>query len=74
MEKILITGLSGFIGSNLKDKLSNYQIYDLDCDLLDKEAIDKRLIEVDPDYIIHLAARTEVEKIQISKRYFTANE
>ena len=62
MEKILITGLSGFIGSNLKNKLSHYDIYDLECDLLDKEAIDKRLNEVNPDYIIHLAARTEVEK------------
>lgn len=63
METILITGLSGFIGSNLQKRLeSRYNIVDLNCDLLDKESVDNRLQETQPDYIIHLAARTEVEK------------
>ena len=63
MKKVLVTGLSGFIGGYLQNRLSKeYQIFDLACDLLDKEAIDKRLAEVDPEFIIHLAARTEVEK------------
>lgn len=63
MKKILITGLSGFIGGYLQNRLeSKYQIFDLGCDLLDKPAIDARLKEVDPEFIIHLAARTEVEK------------
>lgn len=63
MEKILITGLSGFIGSYLKSRLSpKYEIYDLGCDLLDELAVKARLEAVQPHFVIHLAARTEVEK------------
>lgn len=63
MEKILITGLSGFIGSYLQKRLENkYEIYDLGCDLLDEASIKSRLENIQPNYIIHLAARTEVEK------------
>ena len=63
MERVLITGLSGFIGSNLHSRLEGkYEIYDLECDLLDEEQVNSRLESVDPNYIIHLAARTEVEK------------
>lgn len=63
MKKILITGLSGFIGGYLKNRLDKkYQIFDLECDLLDKPTIDQRLQDVNPDFIIHLAAKTEVEK------------
>jgi len=63
MKKVLITGLSGFIGGYLAKRLrGKYEIYDLECDLLDKRAIDSRLDYVQPDFIIHLAARTEVEK------------
>lgn len=61
--KVLITGLSGFIGGYLKRRLeSKYEIFDLDRDLLDFDGVKNRLNEVNPDFIIHLAARTEVEK------------
>ena len=60
--KILITGKSGFIGGYLSEKLKQHELYDLECDLLDVPSMTKRLAEVNPDYIIHLAARTEVEK------------
>lgn len=61
--RILITGLSGFIGGYLNRRLSDqYQIFDLGCDLLEHEKVAQRLAEVDPEYVIHLAARTEVEK------------
>jgi len=61
--KILITGLSGFIGGYLKNRLeSKHEIFDLPCDLRDYDKVRQRLVEVNPDYIIHLAARTEVEK------------
>jgi len=61
--KILITGLSGFIGGYLSQRLkSKYEIFDLEKDLLDFDGVKQRLQEVNPDFIIHLAARTEVEK------------
>lgn len=60
--KILITGLSGFIGGYLNDRLKNeHEIFELGCDLLDFDNVYKRLHDVNPDFIIHLAARTEVE-------------
>lgn len=63
MKKVLVTGLSGFIGGYLQKRLQNkYEIYDLGCDLLELAKVDQRLQEVNPDMIIHLAARTEVEK------------
>jgi nucleoside-diphosphate-sugar epimerase len=61
--KILITGLSGFIGGYLNKRFnSKYEIYDLGCNLLEFDKVKDRLHEVNPDFIIHLAARTEVEK------------
>ena len=61
--KVLITGLSGFIGGYLKTRLeSKYEIFDLNCDLRDYNAVKSRLQDINPDFIIHLAARTEVEQ------------
>lgn len=63
MEKILITGLSGFIGGYLYKRLKfSYEIHDLNEDLLNYENVNQKVIDINPDYIIHLAARTEVEK------------
>lgn len=61
--KVLITGLSGFIGGYLKTRLEpKHEIFDLGCDLRDYNAVKSRLHDVNPDFIVHLAARTEVEK------------
>lgn len=64
MMRILVTGLSGFIGGYLNKRLTTegHEIIDLACDLLEFEKVRNRVIEVNPDFIIHLAARTEVEK------------
>ena len=63
MEKVLITGSSGFIGGYLKARFAGkYEVHELISDLLDTEGMRSQLNEVNPDYIIHLAARTEVEK------------
>ena len=61
--KILITGHTGFIGSSLTPILAkNNQVYCLQNDLLDFDLVTKEVLDYSPDVIVHLAARTEVEK------------
>lgn len=81
MKKVLITGITGFIGKYLGKKLSEtgqYEIHglveknsekDLGFEytrhvgsLTDFELVGKHLQNINPHFIIHLAARTEVEK------------
>lgn len=60
--KIFVTGASGFIGSNLVPLLKrNHIVNDLKGDLLDFESVRKQLNDFQPDVVVHLAARTEVE-------------
>ncbi len=79
MDKVFITGISGFIGGYLSERLvqEGYEVYGL-CqkepeivkpsvvysvgDLKDFDYIGDLLRKISPDFIIHLAARTEVEK------------
>jgi nucleoside-diphosphate-sugar epimerase len=61
--KIFITGSSGFIGSHLAPMLrESNQIHNMTSDLTDHDAVDRELQEFNPDIVVHLAARTEVEK------------
>jgi len=61
--KIFLTGADGFIGSHMTKRLSpNYEIIKLTADLRDHEAVKQQVVEADPDIIVHLAARTEVEQ------------
>jgi dTDP-4-dehydrorhamnose reductase len=75
-KKILITGASGLLGANLAlhlskehivhavynthglrlENCSNYQ-----CDLTDKQAVEKLLAEIQPKVIVHCAAWTSVD-------------
>jgi len=74
--KILITGGSGFIGTNLIDGLLNYghEILNadivspkklehfsfwVDCDVLDSRKLGKYISSFKPEWVIHLAARTD---------------
>jgi nucleoside-diphosphate-sugar epimerase len=61
--KIFITGANGFIGSHLVPRLAeDHQIATLDCDLLDFDQVHSSVHSFEPDVIVHLAARTEVER------------
>lgn len=77
MEKILVTGGSGFIGTNLVEffferrycvlnidieepKKSEYNFNWKKIDITDKVAFENAVVEFQPDYIVHLAARTDL--------------
>ena len=61
--KFLITGHSGFIGQHLAERLAEgNELYFLANDLRDYDAVKDEVTYFSPDIIIHLAARTEVEK------------
>jgi nucleoside-diphosphate-sugar epimerase len=61
--KLLITGHSGFIGQHLAKKFAEgNELYFLENDLREYDAVKNEVISINPDIIIHLAARTEVEK------------
>jgi nucleoside-diphosphate-sugar epimerase len=61
--KILITGSTGFIGQHLLPRIREIgEVYELKCDLTDHRAIRDEVKSVSPDIIVHLAARTEVQK------------
>ena len=59
--KILLTGGSGFIGKYLTPKLSQHDVYHLKSDLRDYDKVREEVLAFQPNVLIHLAARTEVE-------------
>jgi nucleoside-diphosphate-sugar epimerase len=61
--KILLTGSSGFIGTHLNLMLKDIGvIYNLKSDLNNHQSVQEEVEHISPDMIIHLAARTEVQK------------
>lgn len=61
--KIFLTGSNGFIGSHLKSLLElDHEVETLQTDLLDFSAVQQQVHQFNPDIVVHLAARTEVEK------------
>lgn len=61
--KILLTGASGFIGQHLITRLKNIgTVYEFKSDLTDHVAAQNEVKAISPDIIVHLAARTEVQK------------
>ena len=79
MNKILITGGSGFIGANLIEYLRGFNAFEIlsldiaepkistqqslwrDIDIRDKAELGKAVLDFNPDYVIHLAARTDLK-------------
>ena len=55
--RALITGADGFTGKHLTDFLleRGYEVLHLSSDLLDTVNLDKELLAVNPDFVIHLA-------------------
>ena len=75
--KILITGASGFIGTNLLQyyleknvdvvnldvlppRCDSHRAYWKEVDITDYETLHTAIIEFNPDYIVHLGARTDI--------------
>lgn len=61
--KIFITGHSGFIGQHIVERLKDgNELYFLKNDLRNYDAVRLEVLAANPEIIVHLAARTEVEK------------
>ena len=76
--RVLITGASGFIGTNLLEDMieKGYEVLNIDfntpkikerksvwrnVDIVDKKLFEETVLEYNPEYIIHLAARTDLD-------------
>ena len=61
--RIFITGADGFIGQHMVERLKNkHELEFLKEDLRDHEKVGFQIRQFDPEIIVHLAARTEVEQ------------
>ena len=68
MKKVLITGSKGFTGKELKEllKKKKYEVIEIDCDISNKKELAENLLHLDFDYVVHLAAITNVQFKNVS--------
>lgn len=83
--RVLITGANGYIGNCLFNFLKNkFIVYGLDknnsfnkkiikCNLLDIKKLEKILINIKPNIVIHLAAQSLVDEDIDQKKYYKNN-
>ncbi|MDH5447447.1 MAG: dTDP-4-dehydrorhamnose reductase [Candidatus Bathyarchaeota archaeon] len=81
MEKILVTGASGLLGSKIVDKAEEkYAVYpthtthpmflkSLKMNITDESEVKRIFSKVKPDVVIHTAAKTNVDKCETNKDY-----
>ncbi len=80
--KVLITGINGFTGIHLEKYLleQGFDVYGtviaspkkekhIECDITKKEQVERTLLHVRPDYVIHLAAISFVGESNASRIY-----
>jgi UDP-glucose 4-epimerase len=61
--KIFVTGSNGFIGSHLVPMLKQHNhVHCMVSDLTKHNEVETEIVKFNPDIVVHLAARTEVEK------------
>lgn len=56
--KVLVTGATGFTGRHFSSiaRDAGYEVYPLKADLTDAAAVAEEVLQVKPDYVVHLAA------------------
>lgn len=70
--RILLTGSSGFIGQHLYPKLQEIgKVFSLKSDLTNHRSVYDEVMSINPDIVIHLAARTEVQESFYEQINFT---
>ena len=81
MKKILVTGSSGQLGSELQELASRFPQYNFlfltrhELSLDDKNALEKTVLENRPDFVINCAAYTAVDKAETEREQaFRINE
>ena len=70
--RVLVTGLSGMVGSRMSELFpSDYELIPLSStagvDLTDLKSVTDYIQKVSPDYVVHLAAKTNVDECEADK-------
>jgi len=68
--KVLVTGAKGQLGFDMVELLTKYGINTLgidfdDCNIIDKDNLEKKILDFLPDVIIHCAAFTKVDDAEV---------